>query len=278
MDEAEFGGQTILVGIDGSANAVSAFAWAVGEARLRNAELEAIYVWQTSGSAYGSPTYVPISEADVEAEAQAAFAEAVTATAGADDVKIRLRATSGSAVQVLRHAAADPGVGLVVVGSRGHGLLGRLLLGSVSLGLAHQCTKPLVIVPRDWSSGELHVIPPNVVVGIDGSGQSDRVLQWALREGACRETAVKAVMVGPSGATATLQAIIDRVDGEGADVEAVAVPGRPAPTLMDLAGRAQLLVVGRRGLGWAREKIRGSVSRECAEHASIPVVIVPPTH
>ncbi len=296
MDETGFGGKTILVGIDGSANARKAFSWAVAEARFRDAEVEAVYVFQVSGLAYGAPAYVPMNEADVEADARAALADALADTPGADDVKVRLRATSGLTIDTLRHAAEDPGVGLMVVGAQGHGVVGRLLLGSVSLGLAHRCPKPLVIVPRDWSSDPFEIGASKIVVGIDGSEHSDRVLEWAIHEGVVRDAAVEAVMVWstphpvlparvplPAAVSAAgdrviqdpLQQVIDRVDSGGIHVQSVVVPGHPAQTLMDFAVRAQLLVVGRRGLGWAREKLLGSVSRACAQHASVPVVIVP---
>jgi nucleotide-binding universal stress UspA family protein len=299
MDEAGFAGKTILVGIDGSANARKAFAWAVAEARFRDAEVEAVYVFQVSGLAYGAPAYVPMNEADVEADARKALAEALADTPGADDVKVRLRATSGLTIDTLRHAAEDPGVGLVVVGAQGHGVVGRLLLGSVSLGLAHRCPKPLVIVPRDWSTDPFEIVASKIVVGIDGSEHSDRVLEWAVHEGAVRDAAVKAVMVwstphpvlparvplpaavsaaGDSVIENPLQHVIDQVDPDGVHIEAVVLQGHPAEKLMDLAVPAQLLVVGRRGLGWAREKLLGSVSRACALHASVPVVIVPSCH
>ena len=44
--------------------------------------------------------------------------------------------------------------------------------------------------------------------------------------------------------------------------------------LVEVAKGANLLVVGSRGLGGFRELLLGSVSQQCAQHATCPVVIV----
>jgi nucleotide-binding universal stress UspA family protein len=122
MDEVRCVRRTIVAVIDRSANARLAFLWAVEEARQRHADIEAVYIAQMSGFADGVPRYAPVSEADIEEEAQAALSEAVSATPGSGDVQIRLRATSGLALDVLCQAAEDPAIALVVVGTEGHGV------------------------------------------------------------------------------------------------------------------------------------------------------------
>jgi nucleotide-binding universal stress UspA family protein len=44
--------------------------------------------------------------------------------------------------------------------------------------------------------------------------------------------------------------------------------------LLDESKDADLLVVGSRGMGGFRELLLGSVSQQCAHHATCPVVIV----
>jgi nucleotide-binding universal stress UspA family protein len=53
----------------------------------------------------------------------------------------------GDAAEALAEASA--GVDLLVCGSRGHGPLHTVLLGGVSATLAHSCSCPLLILPRD---------------------------------------------------------------------------------------------------------------------------------
>ena len=59
------------------------------------------------------------------------------------------------------------------------------------------------------------------------------------------------------------------------EIETRLAEGGAARVLTEEAAGADLLVVGSRGLGGFRELLLGSVSRECAQHAPCPVLIVP---
>jgi nucleotide-binding universal stress UspA family protein len=52
------------------------------------------------------------------------------------------------------------------------------------------------------------------------------------------------------------------------------VHGHPAQVLLNVADRADLLVVGSRGHGGVAGALLGSVSQHCAHHARCPVLIV----
>jgi nucleotide-binding universal stress UspA family protein len=52
----------------------------------------------------------------------------------------------GNPVNVIAETAADVGADLVVVGTRGHNLAGRLMLGSVSSGVAHRAPCDVLVV------------------------------------------------------------------------------------------------------------------------------------
>ena len=58
------------------------------------------------------------------------------------------------------------------------------------------------------------------------------------------------------------------------DVEAVAVQGQPADVILAQGADAELLVVGRRGLGGFKSLLLGSVSQQVVQHATCPVVVV----
>ena len=65
----------------------------------------------------------------------------------------------------------------------------------------------------------------------------------------------------------------------GFDAEARATIGSPTwEAIVDVADEidASVIVLGSRGLSGARELLLGSVSHDVAEHASRPVLIVPP--
>lgn len=62
-------------------------------------------------------------------------------------------------------------------------------------------------------------------------------------------------------------------------VEEMVREGHPSTSLLAVADGAVLLVVGRRGRGKLAELLLGSTSRECVEHATCPVLVVPsPAH
>jgi nucleotide-binding universal stress UspA family protein len=131
-----------------------------------------------------------------------------------------------------------------------------------------------------------------IVVGIDGSEQSRAALRWALSEAKRRGSSldvihawhvpfVKEAYTGSaSNEEAALGAMLEAELGsvseeaEGVDVRTRLVYGMPAPTLVDMAQDAELLVVGSRGRGGFAGLLLGSVSQECAAHALCPVAII----
>jgi nucleotide-binding universal stress UspA family protein len=132
------------------------------------------------------------------------------------------------------------------------------------------------------------------IVGVDGSDEAVDALRWATHHAAPRHAEVTAVnafhvpaimsmMVAKRGfgvdelglqATAghDLDTAIERVGG---NVTALVVEGQASHVLVDTANEADLLVVGQRGSGDLRSHRLGSVSRYCATHAQVPVVVVP---
>jgi nucleotide-binding universal stress UspA family protein len=136
----------IVVGVDGSSASKKALEWAVAEAKLRDAEIDAVHSWvfPTLAEAYGLSAAI---DSDLFAEVEQAARELVDreiAALGETGVPIRAHVTEGPAAQILLGAAAD--ADLLVVGSRGRGGFSGLLLGSVSQQCAHHAPCPIVIV------------------------------------------------------------------------------------------------------------------------------------
>ncbi len=277
----------ILVGVDASHGSRTAARWALEEARRRNAEVLAVYAWHVPAMAYSAPGYGVSSADDFVAGGLALIDDAI-GESSVQDVKVEPRVVEGSPAKVLSHEADQPDIELVVVGSRGHGGVTGLLLGSVSHALSHQCPKPLVIVPQAGSVDARG----RIVVGIDGSSDADTALRWAAREAHWREATLQVILAcsdekfahyveesGRQSSVAAGQEIVDAaiaaLGPTGVTIERAAVEGRPAQVLVDAAGSADLLVVGTRGLGRAREAIQGSVSHACAHQSPVPVAIIP---
>jgi nucleotide-binding universal stress UspA family protein len=136
-----------------------------------------------------------------------------------------------------------------------------------------------------------------IVVGVDGSDCSKDAFRWALSEARLRSASLRAVYVWrmpvfvPTGfapvalpdraalrtaALERLDEIVKEVVGDAADVriERNAVEGTAAQVLVQEAEGANLLVVGSRGHGGFAGLLLGSVSQQCAAHATCPVVII----
>ena len=139
---------------------------------------------------------------------------------------------------------------------------------------------------------------PRVVVGIDSSSGAHAALLFALHDAARRKVPVEAVVAyrppdywmdfyavsvyQPEKARAAAlehgQAFVDRVLPEGPqpppEVRVRAAMGLAADVLIHESHGADLLVVGSRGHGGFASMLLGSVSLQCALHASCPVTVV----
>jgi nucleotide-binding universal stress UspA family protein len=153
--------------------------------------------------------------------------------------------------------------------------------------------REILMVHDDGAEFDAPVSEHRIVVGVDGSVQSERALDWAItqaqRGGATLEivTAWTFPMALGYAFTATVnevrQAAQNVVDGAIARVAKVApdviVRGHPAeespgPALVTASEGAELLVVGSRGIGGFKELLLGSVSQFCTGHASCSVAVV----
>ena len=140
------GGPRIVAGVDGSESSISALRWAIRQAGLTDAAVDAVIAWHypdlaTSGMAVGAidPSYGFFRES-----AEKIIADAISTLDPASDVPVRAYVAQGHAAQVLLDAAA--GADLLVVGSRGHGGFAEALLGSVSQHCVQHALCPVVVV------------------------------------------------------------------------------------------------------------------------------------
>ncbi len=136
-----------------------------------------------------------------------------------------------------------------------------------------------------------------VVVGVDASAASEAALEWAVDHAVSRRRAlVIAHGAGEPGAARELFDLEEtrkslRIAARRVTDAAFGVARRRAPdleitvtaplrdartTLLALADRASIIVVGTRGRGAVRARLLGSVSEGVAEHASCPVAVVRP--
>ena len=141
---------------------------------------------------------------------------------------------------------------------------------------------------------------PGIVVGIDGSHQSTRALEWALKEAALQHApltvlTVHSVPASPwtgnpvlmerdaddqeevlHAAEELTHKVISQLGESRPDSVMVrAVSGYPSRELIEASRDADVVVVGSRGAGGFARLMVGSVTSQVVEHAHCPVVVVP---
>jgi len=139
------------------------------------------------------------------------------------------------------------------------------------------------------------------VIGVDGSDAAKEALQYGLHEASIRGTRVRAVHAWmhssaiPATGTGMLPAVdaspmraaaekllrttVEAVAGDAVDrIDRVVVESPAGPGIIANARDAELIVVGRRGLGAVRSLVLGSVSSYVVAHATCPVLVVPAPH
>jgi nucleotide-binding universal stress UspA family protein len=138
----------IVVGVDGFESSKAALRWAIKQAKLTGAVVEAVTAWHIpAGTGWIPATDRP----DYQDDAFTVLAEAIAEMCAVDpDVQVCPRVVKGQAGQVL--VAAAEGADLLVVGSQGHGGLAEALLGSVGQYCAHHAPCPVLIM-RGKSEG-----------------------------------------------------------------------------------------------------------------------------
>lgn len=206
----------------------------------------------------------------------------------------------GPAAEAIVARARGPRPGAIVLGSRGHGRLGRLLLGSVSRAVVRRSRLPVLVV-----KGRARPVR-QVVIGIDGSPGARRAVALAARlvpprggqavvvrvlepirlpSVALLPASLRAAIGGEASALraqlarkarAELQAAASRLRRGGWKARSVLCMGVPAIELLRAArtAGADVLVVGARGVSGIERLVLGSVAETVLTAARVPVLIV----
>lgn len=296
MDTSGAPTSRIMVGIDGSDNGAAALRWALKEAAVTGVPVEAVCIYEDPVLAHPAPGYVPASQEQVHEYARWSIDRALEGMADCAGVDVTLRTGRGFPSELLLHEAADPDITTVVIGAHGRNILTDLLSGSVAHALSRQCPKPLVIVPPSWSAAADDVAEHRIVVGFDGSADSQAALAWAVDEGLRRSATVQAVLaraklstalpghpsfgaMGSTGAEGKLHQWLSQrmeaFESGGAALDVRILEGRAGEVLADEADGALMLVVGRRCRTVLHQLTTGSVSQRCVRHVKVPLCIVP---
>ncbi|MEV4729669.1 universal stress protein [Saccharopolyspora sp. NPDC049426] len=278
---------TIVVGVDGSEQALDAVAWSAEEASSRNLSLLLVSSTEPYTSGFYGPglPYLPEVFEEIDQLARAHLRDGVH-RAGTIDPEVSVRTEFVREPPIPRLLEMSKTARMIALGASGRGGFSGMLLGSTASSVASHASSPVAIVRN-----------PNtpdgpVVVGVDGSETSTAALEAAFDEASWRKAPLVAVHAGeaPSirevgvGRAHERPGDVERILAESlagraenypdVDVERVGVEGSPPSVLLDWSDRAQLVVVGTRGRGGFRGMLLGSTSQSLLHHARSPVVVV----
>ncbi|UJW30407.1 universal stress protein [Saccharothrix sp. AJ9571] len=285
--------RSILVGVDGSESALHAVRWAAEEARRRGGALRLFHACFVPPSAPHVPVSLPrtYGEALLDEGRQWLAQAAATAEETAPGIETSTDLRIGTAAELLVTESAT--AALVVLGSRGLGGFSGLLIGSVSVALAHYGHCPVVVV-----RGETPENGP-IVVGVDNSANSDAALDFAFGTAAGRGVPLIAVHTWndlsvergwPVMPLEVDHTLIEEEEAHGltehltrwhekypdVDLTERSVRDRPVRGLLKAAEGAQLLVVGSHGRGGFAGMCLGSTSQSLLHHGTCPVAVIRP--
>lgn len=289
----------IMVGVDGSADALRAVDWAAVQAARRGWRLHIVHaVARQLFEPLPAPRFAEIrtwmrnTGDEVLEEARA------HAVRRAPGIPTSTELVPDPPARGLLEASASSG--LLVVGGHGSGRVAGLLLGSVALQVATHAVVPVVVVRGEDVAAAPAVGPPGrreeVVVGVDGSPASLAATDFAFEEAASSGALLRAVRAWTDlrgGGHAPVPPARDRDASIAEERRALAallaeprkahprvevveevVHGRAARVLIEASTRARLVVVGHRGLGGFAGLLLGSVAHAVLHRARCPVAIV----
>jgi nucleotide-binding universal stress UspA family protein len=274
----------ILAGADGTNTGRQAADWAAQRAEERGLRLHLV-------KAVPESSYFrnPAQYAEVVKQAETVLSrERARVSARHPSLEIFTEWRPGEPAAVLSQLSAD--ADMVVVGSDGPADSRGERFGSVSFQAAVLCQSPVAVIPDGGGAGR-----SGVVAGFDGSADSRVALGVAAEEADRMDMVLTVLHASPSPSSA------GPIEGGGGD-SATVEPGKllsaaargirdlypgltvqetvvpeasPADALVQAAGHARLLVIGRRGRGGLRKPV-GSVAEKVLERLPSPTIITRP--
>jgi nucleotide-binding universal stress UspA family protein len=289
----------ITVGVDGSAGSAAAVAWAANIASRRHLELRIVHGLQLAGLYYGGGLLGAGAEAlfdAIQKDGERAVADARGVAAAIDqDLTVVTELPNEPPVPMLIDESGH--ARMLVVGRTGTGGFADMLVGGTAASVASHAHCPVAVV-RGRHDGTVPGAGP-VVVGVDGSPNSEQAVAVAFEEASLRGAPLVAVHAWndvtyeDAYGTAriltqpeTLEDDEERLLGQrlagwqekypDVEISRRLVRDRPRHALLEASAEAQLVVVGSRGRGGFSGMLLGSTSQALVQHAECPVLVVRP--
>lgn len=287
----------VVVGVDDVEHSGHALDVAAREARLREAPLWLVHAYHwIPPMAFGAALAIDIEEG-ARGAAESLLGEAAAAVRAAHPgLAVETVPVGGPIPQVLVETCPD--AALLVVGERGRGGFGGLLLGSVAQRTVRHSHVPVMVVRERRHPGRAgHVV---LGLDLDEPVSGPELMEFAFTEAALRRTRLQVIHAwGDNGylyLSALGEYLTEQFDAVTADrerrLEALLEPWQekhpdvrvsrrlirePASrALVEASDQAELLVVGAQARAAGHEGLRiGAVAQTVLHHAHCPVVVVP---
>lgn len=275
---------SVVVGIDGTEQALRAVDWAAEQASLEGRPLVVVHV---------------VSETELQATAWAGVTWVVTSTVEevmtvartlTDEAAARAHSHHPDLVVECHTVRADvrrelielsTSAAMLVLGSRGRGTVSSALLGSVGAHLARYAGCPLVIC-RPGHPGRVR---DGVVVAADGTPGSLPVIEHAFRQASLRRLPLTIVhCLGVADDQAEERRVLaESLAGFGEKFPDVHVETRLEAGLVEdvLTGSGRthdLVVVGRHPVDTLGRRMSHPTATAVLEHTDATVAVVPQAH
>ena len=191
----------VLVGVDGSDDGMRAVLYARREAGVQDQDLRIVHAVDDAilAGAWG----VVYDPTILQQAGNAAVEEAVRVAVddGFPAERIHAEVLMGNPAAVLARLSSEAGT--MVVGRRSASRLGRMVLGSTSVGVASAAKCPVITISKAVNP-EMTGGIGRIGVGVDTTKHSLRPLEWAFAEANTRKAGLLVMHVNQDEATGLL--------------------------------------------------------------------------
>jgi len=282
----------LVVLLDGSEYAAQALPWA--KAISRASEAHVILLSSVKEQSKSPPEQVEASQIEREE-----YLQTVTDQLRNEGFSADFDLQSGFIAPATKSLIEHNGIDIVVTSTRGKSGAQNWFTGGVSRKLIHEIDQPILLVTAESKENGTMPQIERLLVALDGSINSERVLPYARALGLAFQcelillsvpavprvqnyrAAADVVETIRAKAVANmykfLEAVARSLRDDGLVVRTLVAGSMPARTIVDTAESegADLIMITSRGRGGLDYLMIGSVAQRIVENTSIPVFIVP---